>query len=78
MKVKSWVACALVTACAIVASGAAARDETAGKAIDAGKGSQFKSKKYEIPENAEIRIVLAFEAGKGKETGDSSPNSPAL
>jgi len=36
----------------------------AGKAIDGGKGSEFKSKKYEIPEKGEIAVVLLFEAGK--------------
>jgi hypothetical protein len=65
MKVKTWVACVLVTACTIVASGAAAaRDEKGGKKINGGKGSEFKSKKYEIKEKGEIAIVLSFEAGK--------------
>ena len=65
MKVKDWVACALVTACTIAAwSAAAARDEKGGNKIDGGKGSEFKSKKYEIPEKGEIAVVLSFEAGK--------------
>ena len=64
MKVKSWVACALVTACAVVASGAAAPDEKGGKTIDGGKGSAFKSKTYDIPDNGEVTVALSFEAGK--------------
>ena len=64
MKVKSWVACALVAACAVVASGAAAPDEKGGKTIDGGKGSAFKSKQYDLGENGEISVLLSFEAGK--------------
>jgi hypothetical protein len=64
MKVKSWVACALVTTCAIVASSAAAQNTTGRKAIDGGKGSAFKSKQYDLAENGESAVVLSFEAGK--------------
>jgi hypothetical protein len=59
MKVKNWVAYVLVVACAIVAATAAAREEKA-----EGKGSAFKSKTYEIPDNGEVTVVLLFEAGK--------------
>jgi hypothetical protein len=64
MKVTNWVACVLVTVCAIVASSAAARDAEGVKKIDGGKGSEFKSKKYQIKEKGEIAIVLSFEPGK--------------
>jgi hypothetical protein len=64
MKLKIWSACALVTACVIVASGAAAQGGKGGKKIDGGKGSAFKSKKYDLKEKGEIAIVLTFEAGK--------------
>jgi hypothetical protein len=59
--VKNWVACALVVVCAVVASKAtAARDEKA----EGQKGSEFKSKTYDIPDNGEVTVVLLFEAGK--------------
>jgi hypothetical protein len=62
MKVKNWVACVLVVACAMVASGAAiARDD---EPIDEGTGSAFKSKAYEMKEKGEVAILLMFEAGK--------------
>jgi uncharacterized membrane protein len=61
MKVKSWSACVLAVACAIVASGAAARE---GEKTDEGKGSAFKSKSYEMKDKSEVTVVLSFEAGK--------------
>jgi hypothetical protein len=61
MKVKNWIACLLVVACAIVATSAAAGDE---KKVEGGKGSAFKSKTYDIPEKGEITVVLSFEASK--------------
>jgi hypothetical protein len=55
------VACVLVVACAMVASGAAiARDD---EPIDEGKGSAFKSKAYELKEKGEVAILLTFAAG---------------
>jgi hypothetical protein len=62
MKVKNWVACILVVASAMVASGAAvARDD---KPTDGGKGTEFKSKAYEMKENGEVTVLLTFAAGR--------------
>jgi hypothetical protein len=61
MRFKNWVACALVVVCAIVAAkAAAARDEKA----EGQKGSEFRSKTYDIPDNGEVTVALLFEAGK--------------
>jgi hypothetical protein len=61
MKVKNWVACVMVVAGAMVASGAAvARDD---EPTDEGKGSAFKSKAYEMKEKGEVAILLTFAAG---------------
>ena len=62
MQVKNRVACVLAVACAMAATGAAvARDD---KPTDGGKGSAFKSKKYEIKEKGEVAVLLTFAAGK--------------
>jgi hypothetical protein len=47
---------------ALVTLGAVGADAV--KPIDEGKGSAFKSKSYDIMENGEVAVVLAFEAGK--------------
>jgi hypothetical protein len=62
MKVKNWVACVLVVACAMVASGAAVAQDD--RPIDGGKGSAFKSKAYEMKEKGEVAVLLTFAAGK--------------
>ena len=62
MKVKIWVACVLVVACAMVGSGAAVAQ--ADKPIHGGKGSAFKSKAYELKEKGEVAVLLTFAAGK--------------
>jgi hypothetical protein len=64
MKVRNWVACALVVACVIGASSAAVQDEKVGKKFDGGKGSEFKSKQFDIEEKGKIAVVLSFEADK--------------
>jgi len=62
MKVKNWGVCVLAVAGALLAlSAAVARDD---KPINGGKGSEFKSKTFEIKDNGEITVVLSFEPGK--------------
>jgi hypothetical protein len=62
MKVKSWLACVLAVACAMVAlSAAVAR---VAEPTNGGKGSAFKSKAYEMKEKGEVAVLLTFAAGK--------------
>jgi hypothetical protein len=60
MKVKIGVFC--VVACAIAASGTTTAQDK--KPTDEGKGSEFKSKKYEMKEKGEVAILLSFAAAK--------------
>jgi hypothetical protein len=62
MKVKSWVACILAVACALVASSAAVA--RVAEPIDGGKGSAFKSKAYVMKEKGEVAVLLTFATGK--------------
>ena len=62
MKVKTWLACVVVIACAVMVSGTTVAQDT--KPTDEGKGADFKSKKYEMKEKGEVAILLSFAGGK--------------
>jgi hypothetical protein len=61
MKVKNWVAPVVALACALVASRAAVALED--KPIEAGKGSAFKNRVFEIKDKGEVAVLLSFAAG---------------
>ena len=61
MKVKNWVAPAVALACAMVASGAAVA--LGDKTSEAGNGSAFKNRVFEIKEKGEVAVLLPFVAG---------------
>jgi hypothetical protein len=61
MKVKNWVVPVVAVACALAASRAAvALDDTPS---EAGKGSAFKNRVFEIKEKGEVAVLLSFPAG---------------
>src|ERR1700677_25640 len=62
MKIKNWVAPIVTLACALVVSGGAVTLED--KPSEAGKGSAFKNRVFEIKEKGEIAILLSFAAGR--------------
>src|SRR5580692_3095656 len=62
MKVKYWVAPVVTLGCALVASGAAVALED--KPSEAGRGSAFKSRVFEIKEKGEVAVLLSFAAGR--------------
>jgi heme/copper-type cytochrome/quinol oxidase subunit 2 len=62
MKVNNWVVPVVALACAMVASGAAVALED--QSSDAGKGSAFKSRVFEIKEKGEVAVLLSFAAGR--------------
>jgi hypothetical protein len=60
MKVKNWVAPVVALACAIAAAGAAVALEDIPS--EAGKGSAFKNRVFEIKEKGEVAVVVPFAA----------------
>jgi hypothetical protein len=61
MKVKNWVAPAVALTCAMLASGAVIAFED--KTSEAGNGSAFKHRVFEIKENGEVAVLVPFAAG---------------
>jgi len=62
MKVKNWVAPVAALACAMMACGTAVA--LGDKPSEAGKGSAFKNRVFEIQEKGEVAVLLSFAAGK--------------
>ncbi|HEV3298077.1 MAG TPA: hypothetical protein VG055_00455 [Planctomycetaceae bacterium] len=62
MKIKHWVAPVVALACAMAASGAAVA--LGDKPSEAGKGSAFKNRVFEIKEKGEVAVLLSFAAGR--------------
>jgi hypothetical protein len=62
MKLKIWVTCVVAVVCAVMVTGTTVAQDK--KPTDEGKGTEFKSKKYEMKEKGDVAILLSFAAGK--------------